>query len=91
MSRTICLLVLIAFVLAIPCANFCTVAAADGVNIMALDICGHDAPGTTGHAATIAEPTFAIAPSFQVAQLPVEYPYVYDFTIFSPLDRPPAA
>jgi hypothetical protein len=91
MSRTIGLLVLLAFALAIPCANFCTVAAADGVNIAALDICSHDAPGTTGHAATIAEPTYTVTPSFQVAGLPTECPCIYESTLFSPEDRPPVA
>jgi hypothetical protein len=91
MSRAIGMAVLLAFVLALPCANICLASSADGETIAMLDVCSPDSPGTAGDITTLAEPAFDIPEILSVTDLPSERPFIYESTVFSPLDRPPVA
>ncbi len=91
MSRAIAMAVLFAFALALPCANICLVSTAAGETITVLDVCSPDSPGTAGDFTTLAEPAYDVAAILPVTGLHSEKPFIYESTVFSPLDRPPVA
>jgi hypothetical protein len=91
MSRAIGMAVLLAVVLALPCANICLAASADGETIALLDVCSPDSPGTTGDITTLAEPAYDVPAILPVTDFPSEKPFIYESKVFSPRDRPPVA
>ena len=91
MKRAIGIMVLLAFALALPCANLCAVADYDGQTISSLNICSLDSPSTSGPAITLLEPAYDIQAFLKVSALTVEKPLIYESTELSPVVKPPIA
>ncbi|MEJ2192623.1 MAG: hypothetical protein P8Y39_09820 [Nitrospirota bacterium] len=89
MRRAVGFLVLFALALTLLGAHICAVKVQDGETIATLDLCSPQSPAASGDTITLTAPVYGVPIIAAVEALPAEKPFIYESTLFSPLDDPP--
>ncbi len=89
--RPVCVVLLFALAVALPCADIAPVKQDSGQVLYTLDICSPHSPANVNDAATLVEAIYGLPSAMPVTDAVSDRKVIWKYIAFSPIEKPPAA